>query len=242
MNIAYSSNGNLRWQDMDPKSQEEVVRSLIPKVKIIAQRIKNKLPARVELDDLISAGSVGLMEGLSNFDPSFGVKLETFVENRIRGAILDELRRQDWVSRGARKNVKRVEEARQKLQQRLGREPRLREIVKETGLKEEEVKDSLEILENNIFVTYELFYNYDIGGSAKEDNPLEATLKREMVEDLARHIEALTEREKLVLSLYYVEELTMKEVAEVMEISEGRVSQLHRQAICKLRQKMLEEE
>ncbi len=224
---------------MDDRTREELVRALIPKVKIIAQRIKNKLPARVEVDDLISAGSVGLMEGLSNFDPSVGVKLETFVENRIRGAILDELRKQDWVSRGVRKNVKRVDQARRNLQQRLGREPRIDEIVEETGLKEGEVEDSLEILDNNIFVTYEFFYKVE--GQDKRDNPLEMTLKREMVERLARHIEGLTEREKLVLSLYYVEELTMKEVAKVMDISEGRVSQLHQQAISKLRQRMLEE-
>jgi len=237
ISLTYSSNGDMKWVEMDPSAREEVVRSLIPKVKIIAQRMKSKLPARVELDDLISAGSVGLLEALANFDPSFGVKLETFVENRIRGAILDELRKQDWVSRGLRRNVKAIDSALRKLEQKLGRDPRIEEVARETGLKEEEVQDGLEILNHNLFVTYE-FVQENRDQAREDEDPAELVVKKDLIRRLAGYIEELTEREKLVLSLYYVEELTMREVAEVMEISEGRVSQLHRQAIVKLREKM----
>jgi len=235
--IASYLSGICKWQEMEKSAQEEVIKSLLTKVKIIAYKIKNKLPSNIDLDDLISAGSLGLIEGLANFDPSRDVKLDTFVENRIRGAMLDELRRQDWLSRGFRKNIKLVEIARQSLERKLGREPRIDELVKETGLKRKEVENCLEVINNNLLISLDVI-NYLHNHSDQENNPYLLLEKKELIARLSKFIKELTEKEQLVLSLYYVEELTMKEVAEVLEISEGRVSQLHTQAIKKLKNKM----
>ena len=225
-------NGLSSWNELDSKLQKDVVESLIQKVKIIACRIKNKLPSNIELDDLISAGCVGLMEGLRNFDGTHNIKLETFVENRIKGAILDELRRQDFLSRGLRQNVKLVENVKQKLEQSLGREPTIEEIAAKTGLSEEEIQNCLDIINNNLLINFDAVSHTLNNG---EDNPETLLEKKEIVSEISHHIGKLTEKEQLVLSLYYVEELTMKEVAEVLNITEGRVSQLHSQAIKKLK-------
>ncbi len=226
-------NGVSSWVELGSKLQEQVVDSLIKKVKIIAYRIKNKVPVNVELDDLISAGCVGLMEALRNFDGSQNVKLETFVENRIKGAILDELRRQDFLSRGLRRNVKLVENVKYNLEQSLGREPTTQEISKETGLEEGDIENLLEIINNNLLISIDAISHILNSG---DDNPETLLEKKELISEISHYIEKLTEREQMVLSLYYVEELTMKEVAEVLNITEGRVSQLHSQAISKLKE------
>ncbi len=229
--------GISKWKEIDKSSQEEIIKSLITKVKIIAHRMKNKLPSIIELEDLISAGCVGLMEGLSNFDPSHNVKLETFVENRIKGAMLDELRRQDWLSRGFRKNIKIVELAKRTLEQKVGREPNLDEIIEETGLKPTEVEHCLEIINNNLLVELDVISQLQ-SYNGPTNGPFDILAKKEFVSRLSQYINQLTEKEQLVLSLYYVEELTMKEIAETLDISEGRVSQLHSQAIKKLKIRM----
>jgi len=225
-------NGLSSWQELDSKLQKDVVDSLIQNVKIIACRFKSKLPSTIELDDLISAGCVGLMEALRNFDGSHNVKLETFVENRIKGAILDELRRQDFLSRKVRQNVKLVENVKQKLEQSLGREPTIEEIAAKSGLSEIETQNCLDMMNTNLLINFDVVSHMLNNG---EDNPETLLEKKEIISKISHHIAKLTEREQLVLSLYYVEELTMKEVAEVLNITEGRVSQLHSQAIKKLR-------
>jgi len=225
-------NGLSSWHELDSKLQRDVVDSLIQKVKIIACRFKSKLPSTIELDDLISAGCIGLMEGLRNFDGSLNVKLETFVENRIKGAILDELRRQDFLSRGLRQHVKLVEHAKQKLEQSLGREPTIEEIAAKTGLSEVEIQNCLDLMNNNLLINFDAISHTLNNG---EYNPETLLEKKELISKISQNISKLTKKEQLVLSLYYVEELTMKEVAEVLNITEGRVSQLHSQAIKKLK-------
>ncbi len=235
-NISNYLNGSLNWRELDKNSQEEVVKSLIAKVNIIAHRIKSKLPSSVDIDDLISAGSLGLIEGLINFDGTQNTKLETFVETRIKGAILDELRRQDWLSRGFRKNIKVVESVLNKIEQEKGREPLISEISEETGLTEKEIENCLEIINNNLLVNLDMVTNTI--QNKEDENPIKILEKKEVILQLSKYIQELTEKEQLVLSLYYVEELTMKEIAEVLNITEGRVSQLHSQAIKKLRKKL----
>ena len=225
-------NGLSSWHELDSKLQRDVVDSLIQKVKIIACRFKSKLPSTIELDDLISAGCIGLMEGLRNFDGSLNVKLETFVENRIKGAILDELRRQDFLSRGLRQHVKLVEHAKQKLEQSLGREPTIEEIAAKTSLSEVEIQNCLDLMNNNLLINFDAISHTLNNG---EYNPETLLEKKELISKISQNISKLTKKEQLVLSLYYVEELTMKEVAEVLNITEGRVSQLHSQAIKKLK-------
>lgn len=227
-------NDTLNWDKLDLQTQNEVLTSLLSKVKIIAIRLKNKLPLSVELDDLISAGSLGLVEGLKNFDPSQNVKLETFLENRIKGAMLDELRKQDWLSRGFRKNLKIIEELIQRYEQEHFREPTIEEISKDTGLSEKEVENCLNIIKHSLLTDIEIM-SHLISGDVEKNDPTSLVEKKELISIVKKALDFLTEKEQLVLSLYYVEELTMKEIGLVLDITEGRVSQLHSQAIKKLK-------
>ncbi len=226
--------GALRWDDLDLRSQNMIVSSLLKKVKIIAIRIKNKLPLNIELDDLISAGSLGLIEGLKNFDPSYNVKLETYIENRIKGAILDELRKQDWLSRSFRKNLKLIEDILQKYEHEFSREPTIKELSNATGLREKEIETCLNLLKHNLLIDLDSVKHL-LSSDEEKSSPNYLFEKQELKSLIAKGIKTLTKKEQLVISLYYVDELTMKEIAKVLSITEGRVSQLHSQAIKKLR-------
>ena len=228
------NSGHLQWSELDLKSKEVLVESFGQKVKIVAWRLKAKLPSHVSVDDLLSAGSLGLLESLGHFDASLQVKLETFVENRIRGAMLDELRRQDWFSRGLRKNIRIVEQAQHRFEQEHGRRPTQEELLQATGLSEKDLEQAQEALEHQILVSLDQVEPHREPNS-NQDEAFAGTLHQELVDKLSDYIQDLTPKEQLVLSMYYDEELTMKETAEVMDITEGRVSQLHSQALKKLR-------
>ena len=232
--------GRTAWSELDRESRELVVSAFVQKVKIVASRMKSKVPRHVDINDLLSAGSLGLVESLRSFDASVGVKLETHIENRVRGAMLDELRKQDWFSRGLRQHIRMVEQAIREVEQKSGYTPNEDEIQERTGLGSKEVSQALEALQVQVCCTLESFeqsLTYD-HGTAEGGEPFAAVFKGELTQKVARCIEELTEREQLVLSLYYREELTMKETAEVMDITEGRVSQLHQQALEKLRKRL----
>ncbi|MFW6314346.1 MAG: FliA/WhiG family RNA polymerase sigma factor [Desulfohalobiaceae bacterium] len=242
--VSKLNQGELCWSELDGRTKEAVVRGLGQKVKIVAWRLKAKLPKHVDINDLLSAGSLGLLESLNKFDFELGVSLETYVENRIRGAMLDELRRQDWFSRGLRKQIRQVEKASRELEQENGTTPSREELEKFTGLGPAEVEQALGALQQQIWVSLE---NAKPGlaelqrSGQEEDEPYQKALRQELVQQLGQLIQGLTEKEQLVLSLYYEKELTMKETAEVLQITEGRVSQLHTQALGKLRNKFREQ-
>jgi RNA polymerase sigma factor for flagellar operon FliA len=229
----------VNFAGLSPQQQEIIIRSLAPKIKILALRLKNKLPKHIELDELISAGTLGLIEALSNFDPNQGIKLETFALNRIRGAMLDELRKMDWFSRGLRQKIKKIEQTVHQIEQNTGYLPDALELQKITGYSLKEIEEALTALQNQICLSIdaiqENFVLPDESGRFKD--PHANLLFQDLVDKISRLIKELTEREKLVISLYYVEELTMKEIAQVLEITEGRVSQLHSQALKKLKNK-----
>lgn len=234
--------GQRLWSELDLKSKEELIALLSPKVKILASRLKAKLPKNVEFEDLISAGALGLLESLAKFDPDLGVRLETYIEGRIKGAMLDELRKRDWVSRGFRHNIRVVEQAVRDWEQRFGTEPRIQDIEAQTGLSAKSIEQILEVIERQIWLSLDNLEPGSVPLDPDESGqPFANTLHKELIDRLSKHVEALTDREKLVLSLYYVEELTMREISEVLEITEGRVSQLHSQALSRLRRQMLKE-
>ncbi|MFP4167513.1 MAG: FliA/WhiG family RNA polymerase sigma factor [Desulfonatronovibrionaceae bacterium] len=247
-----SSSGNKAWkvleepgiyfQELPPEKQEQIFREYAPKIKITALRLKHKLPKHVDLEELISAGTMGLMEAVKKFDPGQKIKFETFADNRIRGAMLDELRRMDWLSRGFRKRIKKIEEVIHHFEQLHGQSPSSEKIQQETGLSAEDVDEGLSALNNQLCLSFEAVQdNYStIMEEHRESNPLPSTVFQDIVDKLSKLIDELTHRERLVLSLYYVEELTMKEVAQVMDITEGRISQLHSQSLAKLRNKFTE--
>ena len=230
------NSGERVWHEFLPREQEAIVRHFAPKVKFIALRLKSKLPQHIELNELISAGTLGLMESFGKFEASLGNKFETYAENRIRGAMLDELRRLDWFPRSLRKKVRMLDEAIHKLEGSSSATPSESELMELTGLNLDEVREGLEAMQNQFCLSLDIIQETVSGdGVARETQPYSQTAFSETVDKLTELIEDLTPREKLVLSLYYTEELTMRETAEVMDITEGRVSQLHSQALARLR-------
>jgi len=228
--------GAVAWDDFSPRDREDIVRHYAPKIRILALRMKAKLPHSVELNELISAGSLGLLDALGKFKPELGIKFQTYSENRIKGAMLDELRRMDWFSRGLRQKVKTLEDAMRQIEHETGAPATPRQIEQHTGLSEKEVQQGLEALQNQMCISIDAFHENILSkGDRQNDEPFESAVFQELVDKVAHLIDELTPREKLVISLYYGEELNMKETAEVMDITEGRVSQLHSQALIKLR-------
>ena len=217
--------------------KDRIARAFAPRIKAGALHLKAKLPAHIELSDLVSAGTLGLMEALGKFRPDLGIRFETFADNRIRGAMLDELRRMDWFSRGLRQKIKKLEQAIRQYEQEHGHSPSRSDLVKITGQNRPELEATLEALNSQIILSLEAIQDYgeQTGDGRAPREPFAAAAFQDIIDKLGYLIDRLGEREKLVLSLYYSEELNMKEVASALDITEGRVSQLHSQALKKLR-------
>ncbi len=231
MEQGYSS-----WCDFSPTQQESIVRHYAPKIRFLALRLKAKLPKTVSLNEMISAGTLGLMEALGKFQPQLGVRFDTYAGNRIRGAMLDELRKLDWFPRPLRQKIRQIDGAMRTIERDHGRPATEEELIEITGLTLLEIRQGQEALQNQLVVSLDAVHDSMLGDSQKNDEPYSLTAEKELLERLIPLINTLTPREKLVLSLYYHDELNMREVAEVMEITEGRVSQLHSQALKRLRQ------
>ncbi|TSE20780.1 RNA polymerase sigma factor FliA [Tepidimonas alkaliphilus] len=225
------------------------LRQYAPLVHRIAHLMIARLPASVELDDLIQVGMIGLAEALARYEPSMGVQFETFASQRIRGAMLDELREADWLSRGSRKLQKDIEGAIHRLEQRLQRPPRESEIAEELGMTLAQYHEALSRLRGT-----QLVYLEDLGNKGEDE---EGFLDRYLPEDrdadperlladqrmraaLVEAIAKLPEREQYVMSMYYEHDMNLKEIAAVLGVTESRVSQLHSQAVARLRAKLRE--
>jgi RNA polymerase sigma factor for flagellar operon FliA len=213
-------------------------------VKRIALHMIARLPASVQLDDLLQAGMIGLLEAAQKFDGSKGASFETYAGIRIRGAIVDEMRRGDWVPRSVHRNARRIAETMNYLEGRLGREATDAEIAAEMEVSLDEyhamANDSVS---GRLFSLDETLHEEEINTtqiavSEMLQGPAEVTQRRALQKDLARAIDELPEREKLVLSLYYEEEMNLKEIGLVLGVSESRVSQIHTQAALKLKKKL----
>jgi RNA polymerase sigma factor FliA len=218
-----------------------------PLVRRLAHQMIAKLPANVELDDLIQVGMIGLHDALGRFDASQGVQFETFATQRIRGAMLDELRGSDWMSRGNRKQQRDIEAAVHRLEQRLGRAPHESEIAAEMGVSLEQYQDMLTRVRGTQLVYLEDMSGDEAGDDfldrhvANEDvNPLAMLQDHRMREALVEAIKKLPEREQYVMSMYYEHDMNLKEIAAVLGVTESRVCQLHSQSIARLRVKLRE--
>ena len=227
--------GATPWESFSPAEQESVVRHYAPKIRFLALRLKAKLPRSIELGELISSGTLGLMEALGKFRPQLGIRFETYAESRIEGAMLDELRRLDWFPRSLRQRVRVLDEAMRKVEHEQGRQATEDELQKITGLDMRDVRQGLEALQNQLWISLDAIQDTLSGEGPEGGEPFRSTALQELIERVAPLIDRLTPREKLVLSLYYTDELNMRETAEVMGITEGRVSQLHSQALSRLR-------
>ena len=227
--------GATPWESFSPAEQESVVRHYAPKIRFLALRLKAKLPRSIELGELISSGTLGLMVALGKFRPQLGIRFETYAESRIKGAMLDELRRLDWFPRSLRQRVRVLDEAMRKVEHEQGRQATEDELQKITGLDMRDVRQGLEALQNQLWISLDAIQGTISGEGPEGGEPFRSTALQELIERVAPLIDRLTPREKLVLSLYYTDELNMRETAEVMGITEGRVSQLHSQALSRLR-------
>ncbi len=222
----------------------------MPLVELVVQRMVPQVPSFMTREDMISAAMVGLVDAANKFDPTKGVKFKTFAEYRVRGAIFDEMRKLDWFSRSMRDKQNHLTQTMLHLERKFGRSPEEDEMAQEMALTIDEYHDLLgqvshlgcvslhETLDHTEEGRSFLDNLEDIGGPA----PADILEKEEMTRIIADILEELSEKERLVVALYYYEELTQKEIAEVLSVSEGRVSQLHSQALLKLRVKLINSE
>lgn len=232
-----------------PASSEKLIHDYLPYVKRIVQRIANHLPASVDVEDLMNVGVMGLIQAVDRFDPKRDNKFMTYAIFRIKGAVLSELRSRDFLSRSSRRKLRELEATCQKMEQRLGRDVEDVEVAEELGIDLEELHHTRQ-MSSISFISFE-----ELGLSSRdekeklmnflvhnEEDALSQTRLRELRSALARAIEQLPEKERMVMSLYYFDELNMKEAGEVLNITESRVSQIHSQAIMRLRKKMRKEQ
>ncbi len=240
------------WQEYREKRDKAVRDRLIltyaPLVKYVAGRLGSSLPAHVDEGDLVSYGLLGLIGAIERYDPDRDIKFETYAIARIRGAIIDELRALDWVPRSVRSRARQIERAIGELEAKLGRAPTDEEIAAKVGVTVDELDSSLtDISRSSIAALDELWSVSGDGDQVSlldtlEDDtiaqPAEVLDETETREALADAIARLPEREKLVVTLYYYEELTLREIGEVLGVTESRVSQLHTKAILRLQSRL----
>jgi len=244
MNIA----GNLKTKAMYTPNglsdKEECLKEYAPLVKRIAHHMMLKLPGSVEVDDLIQAGMMGLLDAASRYDELRGAMFETYAAQRIRGAMLDELRGADWLPRSLRRDMRRIETAISRLQQKLGKAPSESEIARELGVTLPEYQQMLQEGRGA-----QLLYYEDFHGEGEEDfferfefssdsNPLELLQDERFRAALVQAIERLPERERQMMGMHYEQDMNLREIGEVMGVSESRVCQLHSQAVARLRTSM----
>lgn len=233
----------------DEHAREELILNYSPLVKYVAGRLSANLPQTVDNSDLISYGIFGLIDALEKFDPGRGIKFETYAIARIKGAIIDELRALDWVPRSVRAKAREIERACIVLENRLRRVPKDDEVAKEMGITLRELHYLYTKLSYTSVVSFEELWT--AGGEKEEKSTIFTTIADETADDpvslfesvevkgvLAEAIERLPERERIVIALYYYEGLTLKEIGEILGVTESRVSQLHTKAVLRLRARL----
>ena len=234
-------------QGVDGKLRDQLIMDYAPLIRFVAQRIAARLPSNVEIDDLISAGVIGLMDAIEKYDPSRDNKFKTYAEFRIRGAILDELRSQDWVPRSVRDKAKKIERTYAELEQKYGRTITDAELSDALGMDLDAYHELVSKVKSVTLLSID-----ELSGPSQSDrkslleslenpnskNPFQHLKNQGVRQLLVNHIQDLPEKQKLVLSLYYYEDLNLKEIGKILEVTESRVSQLHTQAVSRLRSKL----
>ena len=227
----------------DFSKRERLIMEYAPLVKYIANRIAMRLPPHIDVNDLINAGIIGLIDAIEKFDPSKEVKFKTYAEIRIKGAILDELRSMDWIPRSIRKVINKLVNAYHELEQQLGRPAKDEEIAELLGLQMEEFYKILKHSAGAPLISLDVMVDHDDKRrdilsclvDPKSTDAFGVLGLGELKDSIAGAIDDLPEKEKQVVALYYYEELTMKEIGEVLDLTESRVSQIHTKAILRLR-------
>lgn len=233
-------------KDADERAKERLVLAYSPMVKFVAGRVGSGLPAHIEEGDLISYGLLGLVGAIERFEPQRHIKFETFAISRIKGAIIDELRSLDWVPRTVRTKMRKIEQVNAELENKLQRAPTDEELAEALGMTVDQFHESLSQISTSSMVALdEIWTVSDASGDTvslmdtisdtKAEDPQEQMDKDELKDRLADAVSKLPEREKLVVALYYYENLTLREIGEVLNVTESRVSQLHTRAVLRLK-------
>ena len=243
--MALAQTRNKKLIPKDPAYRDQLITEYLPYVKRIVQRLAVHLPSTVDVDDLMNVGVIGLIQAVDRYDPRRDNKFMTYVIFRIKGAVLSELRARDFLSRSNRRKIRELETAYLRLEQKLGREADDEEVASELGIDLEQVYRTKQ-MSSISFISLE-----ELGVSSRdekekllsylvnnEDDALSITKLKELKEAMIEAIRQLPEKERLVISLYYQDELTMKETGKALGITESRVSQIHSQAILHLRAKL----
>lgn len=239
---------NRLWEEYTkertPQIREQIIVEYANLVKIVAGRLSMYLGYTVEYDDLVGYGTFGLIDAIDKFDLLKGVKFETYASLRIRGAILDQIRKMDWIPRTLRQKQKKIDQAYQKLELEYGRPGTDEEIAKEIGISTDELSTwqnqtkVTNLISLDEFLEQGAEVRVDADASSHFEQPERVMEKEEMKQILIETLEQLTENERKVITLYYYEDLTLKEISHILEVSESRVSQLHTKALQKMRQKL----
>ncbi len=236
------------WEEFfkNPSTElrEQIIIEYAPLVKIVAGRLSMYLGYNVEYDDLVGYGIFGLIDAIDKFDINKEVKFETYASLRIRGSILDQIRKMDWIPRTVRQKQKKIDEVIRKIEIETGRNAQDEEIARELGVSEEELTNwqsqlkVTNLVSLNEYVDQGLEPVMDARGNSHFAQPEDAIAEEELKKMLAQSLEVLTEKERKVITLYYYENLTLKEISNILEVSESRVSQLHTKALTKMKKIM----
>ncbi|MEW6246975.1 MAG: FliA/WhiG family RNA polymerase sigma factor [Nitrospirota bacterium] len=228
---------------MGEESRERIIREFTPIIKIMAHRLAFRLPAYLDAEDLVSAGIIGLMDAITKYDPTREARFKTYAEFRIRGAMLDEIRSMDWIPRSVHERIGLLQKTTTDLMHRLGRMPSDEELAKALGLSVPEFEDFLTRAQGAMVISLDDLGVEESGGhkiltmlaDTQHPDPLSNIVNERKRVRLANTINQLPEKERLVLTLYYYEELTMKEIGHVLNVTESRVCQIHTKAVMRLK-------
>jgi RNA polymerase sigma factor for flagellar operon FliA len=223
------------------QDKDQCLRDYAPMVKRLAHQMMSRLPYSVQIDDIIQAGMMGLLDAANRYDEIHGAQFETYATQRIRGAMLDELRSADWLPRSLRRDMRRIEQSVSRLQQKLGRAPNETEIARELEVSLVEYQQMLQESRGAQLIYYEDFQDEDHDDFferfefSNDSDPLALLLDERFKTELTRAIDILPERERMLMGMIYEQEMNLREVGEVFGVSESRISQLHSQAVARLR-------
>lgn len=233
------------------EAEEALIHQYLPWVKTVVGRVAMTLPPHVEMEDLYSAGLVGLLNAVRNYDPRSNASFETYARLRIRGAVLDELRKMDWIPRSVHAKARKIQTAIQELEQKLGRIPSEAEVAKALGLSAREYEHWLDEVRPAVFVSLDSAGVLDDGDSptpyesvadSQQETPAQKASRRELASLIAERLEQLPEMQRKVLALYYFEDMRLREIAEVFGLTESRICQIHAQAILAIKSFLIKQE
>ncbi|MEW6542374.1 MAG: FliA/WhiG family RNA polymerase sigma factor [Nitrospirota bacterium] len=231
---------------LNEAERERVIREFTPVIKAMAHRLAFRLPAHLDAEDLVSVGVIGLMDAMNKYDPTREAKFKTYAEFRIRGAMLDEIRSMDWIPRSVHERIALLQRTQTELMRKYGRPPTDEEVAAALKMSLEELDDFLARSQGAVLLSIQDLGAQELDGHVilrvlideQNPDPLSAAVSENVREILGKAIQELPEKERLVLTLYYYEELTMKEIGSILKVTESRVCQIHAKAILRLKAKL----